>query len=844
MLQRRTLLAIVAGALGSAAVATIAISAPRPAKPIQAARAGLAPAKPNVLTHAAPHSPSKTNAVRGIPNAVLSDVVKNFCTGCHNPERLRGNLDLTGYNVDSAPARLAISEKVIRKLRAQMMPPPGSKRPQGDTLLALAEALENTIDKSARPNPGSRTFQRLNRAEYERAVRDLLAVEIDAGDYLPLDTKSANFDNIADVQSLSPTLLEAYLNAAAAVTRIALGDPEAPALSTSYPVSVFTSQNPWDHVEGTPYGTRGGLVVAHPFPADGMYSFRVEVRGGVGTRLEDIDVSIDGQHAALLHYEKGIERSLSSADAPQGADYVRTEPIPVKAGQQRVSVAFVRRTEGPYEDLIRPHDWSLAASGSNSAGTTAPPHIMELTIVGPLKSDSATATRVSESRSRRIVFSCRPSSSVKAEACAEQIITRLATHAYRRPLTQHDRDGLMGFYRKAASGDGSDGFELGIRSALQAILASPHFVFRFERVPPNVAPGQNYNLSDVELASRLSFFLWGTIPDAQLLAAATAKKLSDPATLNAQVRRMLADPRSEALATRFAAQWLRLQDLDLVHPDPFWFPDFDQQLADAMRRETELLFADLVRRNASLFELWTADYTFVNERLAQHYGIPDVAGPEFRRVAYADTMRRGLLGHGSILVQTSLANRTSPVLRGKWVMEVLMGMPPPPPPPGVPDLEETADAKDGRRLTTRERMELHRSNAVCRTCHQYMDPIGLALDNYDVTGKWRYRENGAPLDTRGTMYDGRAVTTPMDLTRSLLSRPIPLARAFTENLMAYAVGRRVEDFDQPAIRAIVREAEASDYKMWSFINAVVKSPAFRSRRAEITMTESPGLTKP
>jgi hypothetical protein len=583
------------------------------------------------------------------------------------------------------------------------------------------------------------------------------------------------------------------------------------------------------------------MVVAHPFPADGLYSFRVEVRGGVGTKLEDVDLSIDGQRAALLKYERGIERSLSSADAPQGADYIRTEPVLVKAGQQRVSVAFVRRSEGPYEDLIRPHDWSLAASGSNSAGTTAPPHIMELTIVGPLK-----ATGISESPSRRIVFSCRPANPATAETCAEQIITRLGTRAYRRPLTQRDRDGLMGFYRKGASAavDGADAFEQGIRTALQVMLASPHFVFRFERVPPNVAPGHNYNISDVELASRLSFFLWGTIPDAPLLAAATSKKLSDPATLNVQVRRMLADPRAEALAARFAAQWLRLQDLDLVHPDPFWFPDFDQQLADAMRRETELLFADLVRRNASLFDLWTADYTFVNERLARHYGIPNVAGSQFRRVTYADTVRRGLLGHGSILVQTSLANRTSPVLRGKWVMEVLMGMAPPPPPPGIPDLEETADSKDGRRLTTRERMELHRTNPTCRTCHQYMDPIGLALDNYDVTGKWRFRENGAPLDTRGTMYDGRAVTTPMDLTRSLLSRPVPLARAFTENLMAYAVGRRVEDFDQPAVRAIVREAEADGYKMWSFINAVVKSPAFRSRRVEGPITESPGVTKP
>src|SRR5687767_1830809 len=850
MPQHRTGIAIaIAGVFGSLAVTAIGGSAPRSSTPAHSPPATTAQLLKNA--HSSLEAPPsagrpKTRSARVIPNAALSDVVKNFCTGCHNPDRLRGNLDLTGYNVDSAPARLDVSEKIIRKLRAQMMPPPGSKRPQGDTLLALAAALENIIDKGARPNPGSRTFQRLNRAEYERAVRDLLSVEIDAGDYLPLDTKSANFDNIADVQALSPTLLEAYLNAAAAVSRIALGDPDAPALSTSYATSVFTSQNPWDHIEGTPYGTRGGIVAAHPFPADGMYSFRVEVRGGVGTKLEDVDISLDGTRVALLRYERGVERSLSSADAPQGADYLRTEPVLVKAGQQRVSVAFVRRNEGPYEDLIRPHDWSLAASGSNSAGTTAPPHIMELTVVGPLKSQGSTATGVSESPSRRIVFSCRPANPAKAETCAHEIITRIGTRAYRRPLTQRDRDGLMAFYRKGAgaAGAGSDAFEQGIRMALQVILANPHFVFRFERVPPNVAPGHNYNISDVELASRLSFFLWGTIPDAPLLATATAKKLSEPATLNAQVRRMLADPRAEALAARFAAQWLRLQDLDLVHPDPFWFPDFDQQLADAMRRETELLFADLVRRNASLFELWTADYTFVNERLARHYGIPNVAGSEFRRVTYGDTVRRGLLGHGSILVQTSLANRTSPVLRGKWVMEVLMGMAPPPPPPGIPDLEETADSKDGRRLTTRERMELHRSNATCRACHQYMDPIGLALDNYDVTGKWRYRENGAPLDTRGTMYDGRAVTTPMDLTRSLLSRPIPLARAFTENLMAYAVGRRVEDFDQPAVRAIVREAAASDYKMWSFINAVVKSPAFRSRRVEGTITESPGVTKP
>lgn len=778
---------------------------------------------PVPLTTARPHS---RIGARGIETKALSATVQRYCMNCHNPRQLRGNLDLTGYDVDSATTRLAISEKMIRKLRAQMMPPPGSRRPSGDTLLALVETMENVIDKASRPNPGTRTFQRMNRAEYERAVIDLLNVTIDAGDYLPLDTKSANFDNIADVQALSPTLLEAYLNAASAVSRIAIGDRNAISLTKSYVASPFASQYPWNRVEGAPYGTRGGIVAEHAFPADGMYSFRLDVRGGLGSKLEDIDLSIGGQRVALLKYERGIEAALASADAPLGADYVRSEPIFVKAGQQRVSAAFIRRSEGPYEDLIKPHDWSLASNGSGSAGTTAPPHLMELAVIGPQK-----IMGVSDNASRKIVFSCMPkgaATSSAAVACADQIVTRLGRRAYRRPLTARDREGLMRFYREGAK----QGFEEGVRLALQAMLASPHFVFRFETVPAQAVAGRDYQISDAELATRLSFFLWGSIPDDELLRLAHNRTLSKPAVLDAQVARMLKDPRADALASRFAAQWLRLQDLQLVRPDAFWYPDYDQQLADAMHRETELLFEDIVKRDRPVLELFTADYTFVNERLAAHYGIPNVSGPEFRRVTYPDSMRRGLLGHGSILVQTSLANRTSPVLRGKWVMEVLIGMPPPPPPPGIPDLEETESSKDGKPLTTRERMEIHRRDPTCRTCHQYMDPIGLALDNFDVTGKWRWRENGMPLDTRGTMYDGMAVNTPTDLQRSLLSRPIPLVRAFTENLMAYAVGRRVEDYDQPAIRAISEAAAKDGYRMSSFIKQVVKSPAFRSRRVE------------
>jgi hypothetical protein len=809
-------------ALFSAGLALAAGAATAGTPPARAERAGArVPLRPAAVHHARPGAPI---GARGISTSALSDVVRRYCQSCHNSSQLKGNLSLERFDVDSAPAHLETSEKMIRKLRAQIMPPPGSRRPGGDTLLALVETMERVIDQAARPNPGTRTFQRLNRPEYERAVRDLLSVDVNAGDYLPLDTKSANFDNIADVQALSPTLLESYLNAAAAVSRMALGDRSAAGLLASYVASPLSSQHPWDHVDGAPYGTRGGIVADHAFPADGMYTFRMNVEGGVGVKLEDIDVSIDGVRVALLHYERGVERSVTSADNILGADYIRTVPIHVKAGQQRVSAAWVRRTEGPYEDLIKPHEWSQASHGSASSGTTTPPHVIELGVIGPEKPGAA-----SDSPSRRAVFSCRPRTRAAEKPCAEQIISRLATRAYRRPLTARDRAGLLRFHE---TGSAAGGFEEGIRSALEAILASPHFVFRFEPAPANVAPGAVYAVSDIDLASRLSFFLWGSIPDDRLLTLARQRRLSNRATLDREVRRMLADPRAEALATRFAAQWLRLQDVEKVRPDVFWFPDYDQQLAEAMRRETELFFFDLVRGDRSFFDLFTADYTFVNERLARHYGIPGVAGPQFRRAAYPDSTRRGVLGHGSMLVQTSLANRTSPVLRGKWVMQVLIGMPPPPPPPNVPSLDETEDGKDGKPLTTRQRMEIHRRNPTCNACHQYMDPIGLALDNFDVTGKWRYRENGVALDTRGTMYDGAAVTSPTDLNRSLLSRPIPLVRSFTENLMSYALGRRVEDYDQPTIRAIVRRAESNGYRMSSFITGIVNSPAFRSKTAD------------
>ena len=761
----------------------------------------------------------------------LTPVVQTYCQNCHNDRMLTGNLSLDDFEVSKAaltPDLAARSEKMIRKLRANMMPPPGVRRPSDETLLALVETLESVVDEAAaaKPNPGHRTFQRLNQPEYERAIRDLLALEIDAGDYLPLDTMSANFDNIADVQLLSATLLDGYLKAASEISLMAVGNPNAAPKETTYSKSRAYSQ--WDRVEGAPYGTRGGFSVVHNFPADGDYLFKMAFQhtttGGLSgstIRNEQIEISINGEPVALLQMDQWLRTS-----DPNGVNLEVEEPIFVRAGPQRISAVFLQQFEGPVEDVLAPHEWSIVDTeiGDLGYGITALPHMRDLTIDGPYN-----VTGVSETPSRRKIFTCRPTSPARERPCAEEIISRIAAEAYRRPLTPSEVEDLLSFYEAGAS-DG--GFEIGIRTALQASLASPDFVFRLERPPEAVQPGTNYRISDLALASRLSFFLWGAPPDPELTELANQGRLSDPDVLEMQTHRLLADPRAETLATRFAALWLRLQDMNLVQPDAFWFPDYDRQLGDAMRRETELLFHHLVREDRSLLELFTADYTFVNERLARHYGIPNVAGPEFRRVTYPGDARRGLFGHGSVLMLTSLANRTSPVLRGKWVMEVIMGTPPPPPPPAIPDLDETATVKDGRRLTTRERMEIHRTNPTCNACHRFMDPLGLALDNFDVVGKWRIRENGMPLDTRGELWDGTQVASPQDLQAALLKRPIPLVRTFTENLMAYALGRRVEYYDMPTVRTITREAKTDGYRLSSFILGIVNSPAFQMQRQE------------
>ncbi len=747
-------------------------------------------------------------------------LIQTICVACHNEYLSQAGLNLRGFDAENPHLNPVVAEKMIRKLRAGQMPPREMPRDQA-AIDHLVETLESELDRHAKAEgrAGSRPFQRVNRAEYAQLVYDLLGLTIDPSVWLPEDRISASFDNIADAQEMSATLMIAYLTAASDIARRAVGNKDAPPVATTYSNPPGQSQHEWERVEGAPYGTRGGISALHTFPADGEYTFSMRFMSGWGERYDEIDVSIDRERVALVHYGGDIDYQ-GLKDFP-----VETGPVFIRAGEHRVTAAFIRKMDGPYEDLLKPNARSLTGT-ETSYGTTSPPNLMHLTIEGPYN-----AVGISDTPTRQRIFSCRPTSPDEEKPCAEEIVARLASQAFGQRLDDRQLEDLMNFYSIGAK-DG--GFEMGIRAALEATLASPRFLFRIEREPANVRPGETYRLAGTDLANRLSFFLWGSRPDEELLALATSGRLTRTRTLKAQARRLLADPRSEALATRFAALWLRLQDLEKIEPDEYWYPHYTRQLMQAMRRETELFFHHLVQEDRSMLELYSADYSFMNERLARHYGIPGVDGDAFRKVSYPNDQRRGVLGHGSILTQTSLGNRTSPVLRGKWVIEVLVGTPPPPPPAGVPDLEETAGVSDGEVLTTRRRMEIHRANPICAACHNVMDPVGLALDNFDVTGRWRIRENDMPLDTRATFYDGTEIATPAELSAVLLKRPIPLVREFTANMMAFALGRRVEYFDQPTVRAIVAEAEEDNYRMSSLILGIIMSDAFRMKDAIAT----------
>ena len=784
-------------------------------------------------------------------------LLKQYCVGCHNDRTKAGTMSLQSFDTADVLEHPELAEKMIRKLRAGMMPPAGARRPAPEVLSGLASTMETTIDRAAalNPNPGWRPSQRLNRAEYARAVKDLLAVEVDVNQYLPADTISDGFDNIADSQTISATLMDGYLRAASQISRLAVGDRNASASSMTWKVPRTASQ--MRHVEGAPLGTRGGLSVMHTFPADGEYLFKLLLHMGPTGDLfggpyrgEQIEVSIDGARVALMD----INPRMNEQD-PNGLT-MQTPTVHIKAGPHRVSAAFVQRFEGPADDLIMPIEHTLADTNIGEVfGTTALTHLRDFTVAGPLA-----VTGVSETDSRRKIFTCRPTSAPEESACATDIIRKLAGQAYRGTVAAEDVKDLMSFYERGRHGrsptrpeaataeprqsasetarDGGD-FEGGIRLAVQAILASPRFLFRVEQTPSTLRAGQTYRISDPDLASRLSFFLWGSMPDAELLKTASSGTLRTAAVFEKQLKRLIADPRSEALATRFASQWLRLQDVEKVRPDHHFYRNWDTTLSKAMVRETELFVDSLIREDRPVTDLLTADHTFVNERLAKHYGIPNILGNDYRRVTIADPNRRGVLGQGSVLLLTSIADRTSPVLRGKWIMEVLLGSPPPPPPPNVPALEETKAVDAGKTLSVRERMEEHRKNPACTSCHKVIDPLGLALENFDVTGVWRIKDNGVAIDPVGDLYDGTTLDGPAALRNALLKHQDVIMLSFTESLMTYALGRRVEYYDMPAVRQIARDAKAKNYRFSAFISGVANSAAFRMGRvAPVETTES------
>jgi len=771
---------------------------------------------------------SGTAAANTIPVDAQNALVAQYCASCHNDKTRSGGMTLTSLNLAHPDQNPELAEKVIRKLRAGMMPPPGAKRPDLEMTRTFATGLENTIDKVAavHPNPGWRSFQRLSQAEYARSIHDLLGIDVDVSTFLPPDSLHDGFDNIAEAQSFSPAVLEGYMRAAGNIVIEALGDENASPTSATYSLSSTTNQ--LRHVDGAPMGTRGGVSVVHNFPADGEYVFTVKFQaatngGLIGRRStnEQVEVSINGERAALLD----INPNMSETN---GGLSLRTGRISVKAGSHRVSAAFMPKFSGLADDLVAPIEYTLA-DAIGAPQLLQVPHLQDFTITGPY-----TVSGVSDTPVRRRVFKCRPVSPGEELRCATTIITNLARQAYRRPVTQEDLEGLLGFYETARK---NADFESGIRTALQAILASPKFVFRLEQRPVNIAAGQTYRINDLELASRMSYFLWSTAPDDELINSAASGKLHNPIELEKQTRRMLADPRSESLATRFAAQWLRLAELKNMVPDALLYPNFDHTLADAMRRETELLFDSVVREDRSVLELLTANYTFVNERLALHYKIPGILGNRFRRVELTDDYRRGLLGQGSILTLTSQADRTSPVLRGKWVMEVLLGTPPPPPPPNVPGLEATKPVKDGHVLTVRERMEAHRSNPACNSCHRMIDPIGLSLENFDPTGTWRIRDSGVLIDPSTVLFDGTPANGPADLRKTILKYPEAFIRNFTENLLTYSLGRRLQYSDMPAVRAITREAARNNNRASSLILGIIKSAPFEMSRAEVNVVQ-------
>ena len=758
-------------------------------------------------------------------------LLERYCITCHNEQLQTAGLNLNSLDVSDVAAHPEVWEKVVHRLRSRTMPPARRPRPDEHAYTALASWLETALDTAAtvNPNPGRPLLHRMNRTEYRNAVRDLLGVDADVS-ALPADDSAYGFDNIADALGVSPLLLESYVTTARKVSRLALGNPNIPAITTTYKAPLDLTQN--YHQREFPLGTRGGLRVNEYIPLDAEYEIQVRLRrGAVGSirglaEEHQVELTLDGQRLALFPVgDKDIYKVIvanknnpgQSVNRAFTADENMNVRLPLAAGTHEIVAAFVGKPNALSEQARQP----FLRSYVNANTRTGLPEIDRVILVGPFN-----ASRPSDTESRTRIFTCRPTSLDDETSCATSILSRLGRLAFRRSLEPPELERLVNFYHEGRrNGD----FETGIELALRFILASPQFIFRLETEPVDLAAGDKYLLDDIDLASRLSFFLWSSLPDEELLSIAEQGTLHNPDELRRQVGRMLADPRASALVNNFAGQWLYLRNLDNITPDPATFPNFDNNLRSALRRETELFFESIMREDRSVLDLMNADYTYVNERLAKHYEIPGIYGDRFRRIPVVDEVRKGLLGHASVLTVTSYATRTSPVLRGKWILENLLGAPPPPPPPDVPDLEDTGTAEG---LSIRERLVQHRANPACAVCHAQMDPYGFGLENFDAIGRWRdFSGDGKPIDASDVLPDGTNFNGPSELRRAILKRPATFVDTFTRRLLTYAIGRGLEHFDAPTIRRLVEDAEDENYRFSAIVDGIVTSDAFRMKKA-------------
>jgi cytochrome c5 len=795
---------LVAGCVAAVSVALVC------GQSSQVARQSKPASNPTAQSEAKPQAPDV---------ATQRALIDQYCVTCHNAKLKTANLLLDQLDLAHLSANAEIGEKVVRKLRAGMMPPINMKRPDPATMESLIKWMETELDHGAvqhLPAPG---LHRLNRTEYANAIRDVLGLEVDPTKFLPSDDSTRGFDNIAGALTMSPALMEAYLSAAGKISRLAIGDVSAPRQEV-FEAPADTAQN--HYIEGLPFGTRGGLLMKYEFPADGEYTFKVKgVTGYFQAVLgqikgEQLEVTVDGERVKVFDWDREISNTTGNGRA--------TQRIPIKAGLHTVGVTFLATNDVPGTELNKPFQRTMNTPGT-IPGFQFYPHVGQVTIEGPYGAAGSTDTP-----SRRKIFVCRPVTDREEGTCARTIISTLVKHAFRRPATPADLEVLMEFYLTGRNDGGN--FDQGIQAALQRILADPEFVYRGEAEPAAIAAGKAYRVSDLALASRLAFFLWSSVPDDELIDIASQGKLKDPVVLAQQVRRMLKDPKSNALINNFTGQWLSVRSLKASEPVVNLFPDFDDNLRDAFERETELFFGSIVREDRSILDLLNADYTFVNERLAKHYGIQNVYGPQFRRVTLPTELdvRRGLLGKGALLTVTSNAARTSPVARGKWFLQTFLGVSPPDPPPNVNTTlaERPADAAGNTKAPTmRQIMEAHHTNPACNTCHQIFEPIGLAMENFDAVGAWRTQDQGVPIDASGVLVDGTKVDGVASLREVLMRRSDTFARVIAEKLLTYALGRGVEYEDMPLVRSIVRDSGASKYRFSSLVLNIVKSPAFQ-----------------